>query len=76
MKALVFISVTCILASAAVVGIDLGGGYYKSVLVSSGEPFRIVENTSSKRKTPTAICFTEEERVFESDAVGKSNQIP
>jgi len=35
-------------AQAAVVGIDLGGGFYKQVLIQSGEPFKIVENTSSK----------------------------
>jgi len=47
MKTLTLLAILMV-AQAAVVGIDLGGGFYKQVLIQSGEPFKIVENTSSK----------------------------
>lgn len=62
--------------SAAVIGVDLGSEFYKSVLIEPGDPFAIVENTQSKRKTNTAVCFTDEERLFEADAYGKSSILP
>jgi len=61
---------------AAVIGVDLGGEFFKSTLVKPGYPFTIVENTASQRKTATAMAFTKEERVYGSAAVMKSSSIP
>ena len=63
-------------ANSAVVGIDLGDEFFKSTLVKPGSPFSIVENTASKRKTPTAFAFTSEERVYGSDAIMQSSSNP
>ena len=39
----------------AVLGIDFGAQFYKISLISNGKAFAIIENTSSKRKTPTSV---------------------
>lgn len=39
----------------AIIGFDFGTEFYKGVLVKPGSPFRIVENTSSKRKTENGV---------------------
>ena len=39
----------------AVLGIDFGAEFYKISLISNGKAFAIIENTSSKRKTPTSV---------------------
>jgi len=63
-------------AQSAVIGIDFGSQFYKAVLVQPGSPFKILENTSSQRKTENAMTFTSEERVFEKDAVTQSVSYP
>ena len=57
---------TCLILNTiegAVIGIDFGSQSYKAVIVQPGKPFSILENTSSKRKTETAMAFTAEERM-------------
>lgn len=63
-------------SKAAVIGIDLGNQYFKSTLVKPGSPFTIVENIASKRKTPTAVGFTSEQRVYSLDAIMQSSSNP
>ena len=41
----------------AVLGIDFGAEFYKMSLISNGKAFAIIENTSSKRKTPTSVLL-------------------
>jgi len=41
-------------------------------LVKPGQPFAIVENTASHRKTPTGITFTKEERLYGLDSIIQS----
>ena len=45
-------------------------------MVKPGFPFVIVENTASKRKTPTAIGFTSEQRAYGLDASIQSSSNP
>jgi hypoxia up-regulated 1 len=63
-------------ARSSVLGIDFGSEFYKAVLVKPGKPFQILENTSSQRKTESAVTFTQEERLFEKDAVSQSIGYP
>lgn len=58
------------------IGVDLGNEYFKSTLVKPGYPFTIVENTASQRKTPTALAFTSEQRVYGLDAIMQSGSNP
>ena len=41
----------------AVIGIDFGSEYFKISLISPGKSFVIIENTTSKRKTPSAVLI-------------------
>lgn len=61
---------------ATVIGVDLGSQFFKGTLVKPGYPFTIVENTASQRKTPTAVAFTDEQRVYGLDAVMQSSSNP
>ncbi|CAI2384203.1 unnamed protein product [Moneuplotes crassus] len=61
---------------SAVIGIDFGSEFYKTVVVRPGAPFNIVENTGSDRKTENAITLTDEERLYEKRAVKKSVSYP
>ena len=63
-------------SNASVIGIDLGDQFFKATLVKPGFPFAIVENTASQRKTPTAIAFTNEQRVYGLDAIMQSSSNP
>jgi len=45
-------------------------------LVKVNQPFQIVENIQTKRKTETALSFREEERVYGADAVTKRARNP
>jgi hypoxia up-regulated 1 len=50
-------------ALSAVVGLDLGSEFFKVVLVKPGS-MDVALNEASGRKTPTAIGFTEDERLY------------
>ena len=52
-SALVLISISVLQAS--VIGIDFGTEFFKISLIRPGKSFVIIENTTSKRKTPTAV---------------------
>jgi len=54
--------------NAAVIGIDLGGEFFKTSLVKPGFPLEIVLNDASKRKTPTMVGFHEGEQYFGNGA--------
>ena len=41
--------------NSAVLGIDFGTEYIKSSLISPGKSFVIIEDTTSKRKTPSSV---------------------
>lgn len=50
------------------IGFDFGSTYFKITLVKPGQPFSIVENTASKRKTESMVTIGKEERLFGSDS--------
>ena len=58
------------------IGFDFGSTYFKITLVKPGQPFAIVENTASKRKTETWITITEDERFFGVDSFTESTKHP
>jgi hypoxia up-regulated 1 len=51
-----------------VIGIDFGSDTMKVAIVQPGSPLEVVTNFQSKRKTPTAVTFYRNERMFGSDA--------
>ena len=51
--AVIFLFFTSI--HGAVLGIDFGTEYTKSSLISPGRSFMIIEDTTSKRKTPSSV---------------------
>ena len=60
-------------ASANVIGFDFGSTFFKITLVQPGNPFQIVENTTSKRKTHSQFSITKEQRLYGKDSfVGTS----
>ena len=56
-------------------GIDWGSEYHKSTMLLPKTGFRMVENHTSGRKTPSVISICDNERFFESQAVAKFNRI-
>ncbi|XP_051164816.1 hypoxia up-regulated protein 1 isoform X3 [Leptopilina boulardi] len=52
----------------AVMSVDIGSEWFKVAIVSPGVPMEIALNKESKRKTPVAIAFRNEERTFGEDA--------
>lgn len=50
-----FLVILAYTAHSAVIGIDFGTEYFKISLISPGKSFVIVENLTSKRKTPTTV---------------------
>ena len=47
-------------ASANVIGFDFGSTFFKITLVQPGNPFQIVENTTSNRKTESQFTIAKE----------------
>mmetsp|Transcript_70521 Transcript_70521/g.181751 ORF Transcript_70521/g.181751 Transcript_70521/m.181751 type:complete len:927 (+) Transcript_70521:141-2921(+) len=60
--------------SAFLLGIDLGGQYFKASVVAPGKPFEVVHNQHSKRKTPTAVSFHDTMRTFGDDALASASR--
>jgi hypoxia up-regulated 1 len=52
-------------------GIDWGNEFHKSTMILPKKGFQMVENSISKRKTPSTLSFCGEDRFFESQAVIK-----
>lgn len=59
-----------------VIGFDFGSTFFKITLVKPGQPFTIVENTATKRKTETWLTITNEERYFGVDSLTESTKHP
>jgi hypoxia up-regulated 1 len=59
-----------------VIGFDFGSSFFKITLVKPGQPFTIVENTATKRKTETSLTLTEDERIFGYDSLTESTKYP
>ena len=55
----------------AVLGVDFGSEFLKISTISPGKSFSIVEDTTTKRKTPAAIGFYNGERIWEWDIYSK-----
>uniref|UniRef100_A0A674P231 Hypoxia up-regulated protein 1 n=1 Tax=Takifugu rubripes TaxID=31033 RepID=A0A674P231_TAKRU len=49
--------------------VDLGSEWMKMAIVKPGVPMEIVLNKESRRKTPTAVCLKENERLFGDSSV-------
>ena len=58
------------------IGFDFGATFFKITLVKPGQPFTIVENTASKRKTETMITLTDEGRIFGIDSFMEQGKHP
>ena len=62
--------------SANLIGIDFGSSYIKATLVKPGQPFSIVENTASGRKTESMVTLGVENRLFGKDSFLESGKFP
>ena len=63
-------------ASANVIGFDFGSSFFKITLVQPGNPFQIVENTTTKRKTESQFTLTKDVRLFGKDSFIGSTRFP
>jgi molecular chaperone DnaK (HSP70) len=78
-KTLILLAMTLMInsqVSANVIGFDFGSTFFKITLVKPGQPFAIVENTATKRKTETWLTITNEERLFGVDSFTESTKYP
>lgn len=57
-------------------GIDFGQKFMKATLVKPGQPFTIVENTASKRKTENMVTIGNENRLYGADSLLESGKYP
>ncbi|XP_073335178.1 hypoxia up-regulated protein 1 [Pagrus major] len=62
--------------TVAVMSVDLGSEWMKIAIVKPGVPMEIVLNKESRRKTPTAVCLKDNERLFGDGALGVSVKNP
>jgi hypoxia up-regulated 1 len=62
--------------TSSTIGIDLGTEFIKVSILKTNNPFKMVENIQSKTKTPFALAFKDEERLFGSDAISKKVRLP
>ena len=60
--------VPSLVASKAILGVDLGSLYMKVALVQRGAPLEIVTNLHSKRKTENMVLFDSNTRFYGADA--------
>uniref|UniRef100_A0A667ZLZ2 Hypoxia up-regulated protein 1 n=1 Tax=Myripristis murdjan TaxID=586833 RepID=A0A667ZLZ2_9TELE len=56
--------------------VDLGSEWMKIAIVKPGVPMEIVLNKESRRKTATAVCLKDSERLFGDSALGVSVKNP
>ena len=62
--------------SANLIGIDFGSSYIKATLVKCGQPFSIVENTTSGINTGSMVTLGVENRLFGKDSFLESGKFP
>lgn len=53
------------------VGINFGSFYSKGAVLTIKKPFLMVEDTTTKNKTPVIVTFCKDNRYFEQQAKGK-----
>ena len=79
-KSLFILLITSIISltkiKSNILGIDLGTEFIKISILKPNNPFKMVENIQSKTKTPFALAFKDEERLFGSDAISKKVRLP
>jgi len=61
---------------ANLIGIDFGSSFMKATLVKPGQPFAIVENTASGRKTESMVTLGAENRLYGKDSFLESGKYP
>lgn len=71
---IIFISIQIL--KTDVVGIDFGSEFYKAAIIKPRKAFEMVENEFSKRKSVNAICFINDERIFDIAAYRKGTRTP
>lgn len=81
MKALIFSAFLFLIAiikytKSNILGIDFGTEFIKVSVLKPNSPFKMVENIQSKTKTPSALAFKDEERLFGADALSKKVRFP
>jgi molecular chaperone DnaK (HSP70) len=60
-----------------VIGFDFGSSFFKITLVKPGQPFSIVENTATKRKTETMLTLNPDEaRIMGADSYMEQSKYP
>lgn len=65
------------MVSANVIGFDFGSTFFKITLVKPGQPFSIVENTATKRKTETMLTLNPEDaRIMGADSYMEQSKYP
>lgn len=72
---LILLLIILAIVSSSQIAIDFGSEYYK-VSIIKGKSFEMVENSSSKTKTPTVMFFTDNQRLFEAEALSKKVKYP
>lgn len=64
-------------ASGALFAVDLGSEFVKVALIKLGRvPISVVNNELSKRKTPAAVAFQSQTRLYGEDAIGLATKLP
>ena len=76
MRRTVVVALMLALASANLIGFDLGNSFFKITLVSPGNPFSIVENMTSKRKTDSMMTIANDVRLWSSDSANNAGKFP
>jgi hypoxia up-regulated 1 len=60
-----------------VIGFDFGSQFFKITLVKPGQPFAIVENTATKRKTETMLTLNADDaRIMGADSYMEQSKYP
>ena len=73
---IIFLIISFFQVKSNILGIDFGTEYIKVSVLKPNSPFRMLENIQSKTKTPTAVAFKDQERLFGFDAMGKKVRFP
>ncbi|KAH0474699.1 MAG: uncharacterized protein KVP18_001307 [Porospora cf. gigantea A] len=63
-------------ALGSLIGVDIGNAFMKISIAMPGYPFEMVLDMQSKRKTPTAVSFSEPQREYGSNALMRETRTP